>query len=49
MDAADSMVTGAGTGPPLAPASSRADAGTVRLEGRDVAGLLLCGDMYGAL
>ena len=26
----------------------RADAGSVRLGGRDVAGLLLCGDMYGA-
>jgi hypothetical protein len=26
----------------------RADAGRVRLGGRDVAGLLLCGDMYGA-
>jgi hypothetical protein len=26
----------------------RADAGAVRLGGRDVAGLLLCGDMYGA-
>jgi hypothetical protein len=29
-------------------ASRRADAGIVRLGGRDVAGLLLCGDMYGA-
>jgi hypothetical protein len=28
--------------------SRRADAGNVRLGGRDVAGLLLCGDMYGA-
>src|SRR5260370_37392986 len=26
----------------------RADAGTVRLGERDVAGLVLCGDMYGA-
>jgi hypothetical protein len=26
----------------------RSDAGTVRLTGRDVAGLVLCGDMYGA-
>jgi hypothetical protein len=26
----------------------RADAGTVRLGGRDVAGLVLCADMYGA-
>lgn len=25
-----------------------ADAGTVRLGARDVAGLVLCGDMYGA-
>jgi hypothetical protein len=31
-----------------APAARRADAGTVRLGERDVAGLLLCGDMYGA-
>ena len=30
------------------PASRRADAGTVRLSGRDVGGLLLCGGMYGA-
>src|SRR5215510_12956726 len=28
--------------------SRRADAGTVRLGPRDVAGLVLCGDMYGA-
>jgi hypothetical protein len=34
----------AGTSPP----SRRADAGAVRLTGRDVAGLLLTGDMYGA-
>ena len=33
-----------GTTPP----ARRADAGTVRLGERDVAGLLLCGDMYGA-
>jgi len=32
---------------PASPAR-RADAGTVRLGERDVAGLLLCGDMYGA-
>ncbi len=38
----------AGTGPPAAAASRRADAGTVRLGERDVAGLMLCGDMYGA-
>ena len=30
------------------PPSRRADAGTVRLGERDVAGLVLCGDMYGA-
>ena len=30
------------------PPARRADAGSVRLGGRDVAGLLLCGDMYGA-
>lgn len=30
------------------PAARRADAGSVRLGGRDVGGLLLCGDMYGA-
>ena len=29
------------------PAGRRADAGAVRLTGRDVAGLLLAGDMYG--
>jgi hypothetical protein len=29
-------------------AARRADAGTIRLTGRDVAGLLLCGEMYGA-
>jgi hypothetical protein len=34
---------------PAAHAARRADAGTVRLGERDVAGLLLCGDMYGAL
>jgi hypothetical protein len=30
------------------PISRRADAGTVRLTGRDAGGLLLCGEMYGA-
>ena len=44
MDAA-SPATAAGASPPP---SRRADAGTVRLGGRDVAGLVLCGDMYGA-
>src|SRR5260221_2966841 len=44
MDAASTLMTAASTGPPPA---RRADAGTVRLGGRDVAGLLLCGDMYG--
>jgi hypothetical protein len=43
MDAADTLVLADG-GPP----GRRADAGCVRLGGRDVAGLLLCGDMYGA-
>jgi hypothetical protein len=43
MDAASSTLTGAG------PASARrADVGSVRLGGRDVAGLMLVGDMYGA-
>ena len=33
----------------LRPAPARrADAGSVRLGERDIAGLLLCGDMYGA-
>lgn len=37
------------TGPALpAPSAHRADAGSVRLGERDAAGLLLCGDMYGA-
>jgi hypothetical protein len=45
MDDGPAMLTvPAGTGPP----GRRADAGMVRLGGRDVAGLLLCGDMYGA-
>jgi hypothetical protein len=30
------------------PPARRADAGSVRLGGRDVAGLMLVGDMYGA-
>jgi hypothetical protein len=43
MDAASSTLTGA------VPASARrADAGSVRLGGRDIAGLMLVGDMYGA-
>jgi hypothetical protein len=29
------------------PATRRADAGTVRLTGRDVAGLVWCAEMYG--
>jgi hypothetical protein len=44
MDTARSTVTSAATGTP----ARRADAGSVRLGDRDVAGLLLCGDMYGA-
>jgi hypothetical protein len=38
-------ITTSGTTPALA---RRADAGTVRTGERDIAGLLLCGDMYGA-
>lgn len=34
--------------PGPAPPVRRSDAGAVRLSGRDVAGLMLCGDMYGA-
>jgi hypothetical protein len=45
MDAPASALTAAGT---TAPPGRRADAGTVRLGARDVAGLLLCGDMNGA-
>jgi hypothetical protein len=45
MDAATVTSAAAGSGPPP---SRRADAGTVRLSERDAAGLLLCGDMYGA-
>jgi hypothetical protein len=44
MDTARSTVISAATGT----AARRADAGAVRLGERDVAGLLLCGDMYGA-
>jgi hypothetical protein len=46
MDAAAPTITAAAGGSP--PLARRADAGTVRLGSRDVAGLLLCGDMYGA-
>jgi hypothetical protein len=45
MNGARATLAAAGTRPPLA---RRADAGTVRLGNRDVAGLLLCGDMYSA-
>ena len=34
--------------PPALTAARRSDAGTVRLSERDVAGLLLCGEQYGA-
>jgi hypothetical protein len=44
MDTAASTATNAGTSPHL----RRADAGAVRLSARDVAWLVLCGDMYGA-
>jgi hypothetical protein len=47
MNALGSTVASAGTSPPPPPAARRADAGSVRLSSRDVAGLLLCGDMYG--
>jgi hypothetical protein len=43
MDAARHTVLCAAAGT----SARRADAGTVRLGERDVAGLLLCGDMYG--
>ena len=43
MDVSSSTLTSTGL-----PPARRADAGSVRLGGRDVAGLLLCGDMYGA-
>jgi hypothetical protein len=33
---------------PPGPADRRSDAGVIRLTGRDAAGLLLCGEMYGA-
>ena len=45
MDAVLTLTAAAGSSPP---SSRRADAGSVRLGERDVAGLLLCGDMYGA-
>lgn len=44
MDTARSTVVSAATGT----SARRADAGRVRLGKRDAAGLLLCGDMYGA-
>jgi hypothetical protein len=44
MDAAASTATDAGTRSQF----RRADAGSVRLGGRDVAGLILCGEMYGS-
>jgi hypothetical protein len=43
MDASSSTFASAGL-----PPARRADAGSVRLGGRDVAGLMLVGDMYGA-
>jgi hypothetical protein len=45
MNPGAAVTTTSGTTPPLA---RRADAGTVRPGDRDIAGLLLCGDMYGA-
>jgi hypothetical protein len=44
MDTGRSSVISPAAGAP----ARRADAGSVRLGGRDVGGLLLCGDMYGA-
>ena len=43
MDASGSTLTSTGL-----PSARRADVGSVRLGGRDVAGLMLIGDMYGA-
>src|ERR1700689_947162 len=43
MDASSSTLVGTGL-----PSARRADAGSVRLGGCDVAGLMLVGDMYGA-
>jgi hypothetical protein len=43
MDASSSTLASTGL-----PSARRADAGSVRLGGRDVAGLMLVGDMYGA-
>src|SRR5580658_5052814 len=37
-----------GTAGAMPPPARRADAGTVRPGSRDIAGLLLCGEMYGA-
>jgi hypothetical protein len=36
------------SGPAAPPGQRRADAGSIRLTSRDIAGLLLCGEMYGA-
>jgi hypothetical protein len=44
MSAGGTLITAAGSSLP----DRRADAGSVRLGGRDIAGLLLCGEMYGA-
>jgi len=44
MDVVPTLTPAAGSSPPP---SRRADAGSTRLGERDVAGLLLCGDMYG--
>jgi hypothetical protein len=40
--------TDTGTTAVITATGRRADAGTVRLSGRDITGLVLCGDMYGA-
>jgi hypothetical protein len=47
MNPGTAVTSAAGSTPPV-PAVRRADAGTVRVGDRDIAGLLLCGDMYGA-
>src|ERR1039457_808361 len=48
MNPGTAVTSTAGTTPPPPASARRADAGTVRLGDRDIAGLLLCGEMYGA-
>jgi hypothetical protein len=42
------VTAGRARSPAPAPGTRRADLGRIRLGGRDVAGLMLCGEMYGA-